>query len=153
MIKADLRAELPPVFGVSDDAFVDPEGAPSAQIAQVASGCSSEALAFALPGHTNPSEHHEPSSVLPIVDGPYQVRGAITVLGDDGRGYQPRERQMLCRCGQSRNKIGPHALEAMRRQLSSELGRHGVRVITLVITSSGQLIRSMLPRDLATSCS
>jgi 3-oxoacyl-[acyl-carrier protein] reductase len=28
-------------------------------------------------------------------------------------------------------QVGLHALEAMRRQLSSELGRHGVRVVTL----------------------
>ncbi len=28
-------------------------------------------------------------------------------------------------------QVGLHALEAMRRQLSSELGRHGIRVITL----------------------
>src|SRR5204862_2635478 len=28
-------------------------------------------------------------------------------------------------------QIGLHALEAMRRQLASELGRHGVRVLTL----------------------
>ena len=28
-------------------------------------------------------------------------------------------------------QVGFHALEAMRRQLASELGRHGIRVVTL----------------------
>lgn len=41
-------------------------------------------------------------------------------------------------------QVGLHALEAMRRQLSSELGRHGIRVITL---KTGGIPESM-PADL-----
>jgi 3-oxoacyl-[acyl-carrier protein] reductase len=40
-------------------------------------------------------------------------------------------------------QVGLHALEAMRRQLASELGHHGVRVVTL---KTGGIPESM-PRD------
>lgn len=39
-------------------------------------------------------------------------------------------------------QVGLHALEAMRRQLSSELGPHGVRVVTL---KTGGIPESMPP--------
>lgn len=115
---------LPAVFGVAEDAFVAPDAAPSAQIARVVSGCPSGALAFALKGHTDPVEPHEPPSIHPIVDGPYRVRGAIRVIGSGHRPYEVRERQTLCRCGQSRNKPfcdGSHWYAGFRDPLPPEL--------------------------------
>jgi CDGSH-type Zn-finger protein len=44
--------------------------------------------------------------------GPYAVRGGIQVIAADGFAYEPRNRQTLCRCGQSSNKPfcdGTHA--------------------------------------------
>ena len=115
---------LPSVFGVSEDAFVDPDAAPAATIANVTSGCPSGALAFALPGETHPTEAHEAPSIHPIVDGPYRVRGGIQVVGADDRRYEIRERQTLCRCGQSRNKPfcdGSHWYAGFRDPLPPEL--------------------------------
>jgi len=115
---------LPSAFGVSEEAFVDPTGAPAAEIANVTTGCPSGALAFALPDQTDPSEVHEPPSIHPIVDGPYRVRGGIQVVGADGRPYEIRERQTLCRCGQSRNKPfcdGSHWYAGFRDPLPREL--------------------------------
>ena len=38
------------------------------------------------------------------VSGPIWLRGGIPVIGADGRPYEVREQQTLCRCGRSRNK-------------------------------------------------
>ena len=36
--------------------------------------------------------------------GPIMLRGGVTVVGSDGREYEVRNRQALCRCGKSSNK-------------------------------------------------
>ncbi|HYX79111.1 MAG TPA: CDGSH iron-sulfur domain-containing protein, partial [Actinomycetota bacterium] len=46
------------------------------------------------------------------VSGPLWVRGGIQVIAADGFRYEVRNRQTLCRCGQSQNKPfcdGSHA--------------------------------------------
>jgi CDGSH-type Zn-finger protein/truncated hemoglobin YjbI/ferredoxin len=94
---------LPAVFRAHDEPFVDPTAAPDAAIAEVVRGCPSGALAVAPAGSSVPDEDRRPPSVTPITDGPYRVRGVV-VVGADGREYEARERQTLCRCGHSRNK-------------------------------------------------
>jgi truncated hemoglobin YjbI len=52
------------------------------------------------------------------------VQGAIQVVGADGRPYERRARQTLCRCGQSRNKPfcdGSHWYAGFRDPLPAEL--------------------------------
>ena len=95
---------LPEAFGVSEDNFVDPTAASTADLQSVVSGCPSGALTFAPAGSAGPLEEHQDPSIHPIVDGPYRVRGGIEVFAADGTPYEIRERQTLCRCGQSRNK-------------------------------------------------
>ena len=65
-----------------------------------------------------PIEPAEPASIHPIEDsaagcsGPLMVRGGVRVESADGRSYEIRNRQALCRCGQSSNKPfcdGSHA--------------------------------------------
>lgn len=46
---------------------------------------------------------YEPT-VATIVNGPYWALGGIPVTGPDGFTYEVRNRQLLCRCGQSQNK-------------------------------------------------
>ena len=74
-----------------------------------------------------PVETAAEPSITPIVDGPYRVRGAIQVVGADGRAYERRERQTLCRCGQSNNKPfcdGSHWYAGFRDPLPPELATH-----------------------------
>jgi CDGSH-type Zn-finger protein/truncated hemoglobin YjbI len=107
---------LPRVFRAAEEPFVDPAGAPAEQIIDVVRGCPSGALA-------TPTEEHEPPSITPIADGPYRVRGRIQVIGADGEPYEVRERQTLCRCGQSGNKPfcdGSHWFAGFRDPLPSE---------------------------------
>ena len=118
---------LPTAFGRDrdgGDAFVDPRAAPSARLADVVSGCPSGALTFAPSGAETTVEDHQSPSVRPIVDGPYRVRGGLRVVGADGRAYEVRERQTLCRCGQSGNKPfcdGSHWYAGFRDPLPPEL--------------------------------
>jgi CDGSH-type Zn-finger protein/truncated hemoglobin YjbI len=117
---------LPSVFRADAEPFVDPHGAASEVIASVVAGCPSGALAYAI-DDGDPVEVSTEPSVTPIVDGPYRVRGAIQVVGADGRAYERRERQTLCRCGQSGNKPfcdGSHWYAGFRDPLPPELVKH-----------------------------
>jgi CDGSH-type Zn-finger protein/truncated hemoglobin YjbI len=115
---------LPTVFRADAEPFVDPHGADPKTIATVAAGCPSGALAAARGTDDEPEETRATPSITPIVDGPYRVRGAIRVVGADGRAYERRERQTLCRCGQSANKPfcdGSHWYAGFRDPLPAEL--------------------------------
>ncbi len=89
-----------------------------------AGGCPSGALAYARGDGAEPLEPEEPASITATVDGPYRVRGSIPVFGADGRAYERRARQVLCRCGLSRNKPfcdGSHWYAGFRDPLPPEL--------------------------------
>ena len=45
-----------------------------------------------------------PPSVAIVTDGPLWVRGGVPVVAADGTTYEVRNRQTLCRCGESDNK-------------------------------------------------
>jgi CDGSH-type Zn-finger protein len=51
-----------------------------------------------------PEEPPYAPSVAAIADGPLWVRGGVQVVGADGEPYEVRNRQTLCRCGNSGNK-------------------------------------------------
>ena len=115
---------LASVFRADDEPFVDASAAPASEVEDVVRGCPSGALAYAVGDDAAPVEIHERPSITPIVDGPYRVRGAVTVVGADGRAYEARERQTLCRCGQSRNKPfcdGSHWYAEFRDPVPAEL--------------------------------
>jgi CDGSH-type Zn-finger protein len=114
---------LPGVFRADAEPFVDPDGAAPEDIARVVAGCPSGALAYGVDDDPEPVEDAPGPSMTPIVDGPYRVRG-IQVIGADGRPYERRERQTLCRCGQSGNKPfcdGSHWYAGFRDPLPAEL--------------------------------
>jgi CDGSH-type Zn-finger protein/truncated hemoglobin YjbI len=124
-------ARLPAVFRAEAEPFVDPSEARTSTITEVVTGCPSGALAYAVGADPQPVEQSEPPSITPIVDGPYRVRGAIEVVGADGRAYERRARQTLCRCGQSGNKPfcdGSHWYAGFRDPLPPELVKPGPTV-------------------------
>jgi CDGSH-type Zn-finger protein/truncated hemoglobin YjbI len=115
---------LPAVFRAAAEPFVDANAAPFDIIADVVSGCPSGALAYARGDNPDVVEIHQAPSITPIVDGPYRVRGAVEIIGANGVAYEMRERQTLCRCGQSRNKPfcdGSHWYAGFRDPLPPEL--------------------------------
>lgn len=115
----------PAAFGVGEDDFVNPSAAPTDILAKVVAGCPSGALTFA-PAGSETLEEHETPSVHPIIDGPYRLRGGIEVIGANGVPFEVRERQTLCRCGNSRNKPfcdGSHWYAGFKDPLPPELER------------------------------
>jgi len=115
---------LPAVFDAAGEPFVHPDEVAAAQVADVVGGCPSGALTYTAAGAVDVEENHIPPAVVPIVDGPYAVRGGVAVVGADGQRYEVRERQTLCRCGQSGNKPfcdGSHWYAAFRDPLPPEL--------------------------------
>jgi CDGSH-type Zn-finger protein/truncated hemoglobin YjbI len=120
-------SRLAAVFRADGEPFVNTEGASANEIVDVVGGCPSGALAYARGDDSEPVEQHAPASITATVDGPYRVRGSIPVFGADGRPYERRARQVLCRCGLSRNKPfcdGSHWYAGFRDPLPPELVKH-----------------------------
>jgi len=66
--------------------------------------CPSGRLAYLAPPDDVPVEEDLPQEIAVVENGPYWVRGGITVRSADGSAYEVRNRTALCRCGASRNK-------------------------------------------------
>jgi len=66
--------------------------------------CPSGRLAFAVLPDPEPLEPAFEPSVGVEPDASYWIRGRIPVVSEDETPYEVRNRQTLCRCGQSRNK-------------------------------------------------
>lgn len=118
---------LAAVFRADAEPFVDASGAPAKQVADVVAGCPSGALAYAVDPDPTPVEAREPASITPLVDGPYRLRGDVQVVDAQGRPYERRARQTLCRCGQSATKPfcdGSHWYAGFRDPVPPELVEH-----------------------------
>ena len=79
--------------------------------------CPSGRLAWAASAE---APEHEPAyepEIAVFRNGPLFVRGGVPVVGADGRPYEVRNRQVLCRCGHSQNKPfcdGSHSIVGFR---------------------------------------
>lgn len=79
--------------------------------------CPSGRLAWA---ESADAPEHEPEyepEIAVFRNGPLFVRGRVPVVGADGQPYEVRNRQVLCRCGQSQNKPfcdGSHTIVGFR---------------------------------------
>ena len=88
-----------------------------ARMARMVELCPSGRLAWA---EAEDAPEHEPAyepEIGVFRNGPLFVRGGIPVVGADGRPYEVRNRQALCRCGFSQNKPfcdGSHKLVGFR---------------------------------------
>jgi len=97
-------------------AFCEPHGGVWHEIAESAdpavrqrlqrqiANCPSGRLQYNLPGTSAPVEPHREPTLATIPDGPLWVLGGVPVETTDGFTYEPRNRQLLCRCGASLNK-------------------------------------------------
>ncbi len=75
-----------------------------AEFAAMVQRCPSGRLSFAVLPDPEPVEPTFEPSVGVEPDAGYWVRGGIPVVSEDETPYEVRNRQTLCRCGQSRNK-------------------------------------------------
>ena len=94
---------LPAVFKLRQDPWIDPNGAnPDAVIAQVRQ-CPSGALSYSVRGTEHRDQHRTPA-VTVSKDGPYRVTGRVALKTEPWGEHASREHYALCRCGGSKNK-------------------------------------------------
>jgi CDGSH-type Zn-finger protein len=75
-----------------------------AEVLQQIVNCPSGRLQYTLDGKQEPEEPKFAPTVAAIPDGALWVLGGVAIETHDGFTYETRNRQLLCRCGQSGNK-------------------------------------------------
>ncbi len=94
---------LPSVFRMGIEPWIDPDGAPVEEVIRVIRMCPSGALSYTVDGVKHDSLDRDPS-VNVSKDGPYRPVGGIE-FGDYGGSIpESKEHFCLCRCGGSKNK-------------------------------------------------
>ncbi len=93
--------ELPKVFRMGEDPWVDPNAEPAGKIIETIRKCPSGALSYTINGVKHTDFHDKPELKV-NKDMPYWVRGHINLNDPDDPEIE--EHYALCRCGKSKNK-------------------------------------------------
>jgi len=95
---------LPSVFKLGQEPWIDPNGASKDEIIATIEKCPSGALSYSVDGEEYRDQDREPL-VKVSKDGPYFVTGGIEIVGHENRAEDVSEEHCtLCRCGSSKNK-------------------------------------------------
>ncbi|KKL54522.1 hypothetical protein LCGC14_2264580 [marine sediment metagenome] len=94
---------LPSVWRMGVEPWIDPEGATVEEIIKTINMCPSGALSYSI-DETEYRDRDADAKVVASKDGPYRVRGAVELAGHDLGDGASREHYTLCRCGASGNK-------------------------------------------------
>lgn len=94
---------LPAVFRLGVEPWIDPNGAAKQEIIDIVRACPSGALSYALDG-VEFRDRDRASSIYVSKDGPYHVQGHVSLLHEQFGEGASGEHYALCRCGQSKNK-------------------------------------------------
>lgn len=94
---------LPQVFRMGVEPWIDPDGAPPEEVKRVIGMCPSGAL-----GYSEKGVEHRDRDAGPEIhisrNGPYHVRGGVELKGEELGDGASTEHYTLCRCGRSGNK-------------------------------------------------
>ncbi len=94
---------LPKVWRMAIEPWIDPDGESKTRIIETIKKCPSGALSYAIDGKIHTEYNNQPQIHISR-NGPYQVRGGLTLEDTEmGKGAS-HEHAALCRCGHSRNK-------------------------------------------------
>ena len=94
---------LPQVFKMGEEPWIDPNGAEADEVARVIEMCPSGALSYTRNGELHKDLDREPAVII-SKDGPYDVRGGVEFVDAEGNAPESKEHYTLCRCGHSKNK-------------------------------------------------
>lgn len=94
---------LPSVWRMRMEPWIDPNGAGAGEIVKVIKTCPSGALSYTQGGVLHKDWDREPA-VIVSKDGPYDVQGGPEFADKEGNKPESGEHYALCRCGQSKNK-------------------------------------------------
>ncbi len=94
---------LPGVFRMGTEPWIDPEGADIEEIKRVIRMCPSGALSY-TENETETNEFFDETEIIVSKNGPYYVRGSLEIKDVDLGDKASKEHYTLCRCGKSDNK-------------------------------------------------
>ena len=94
---------LPSVFQMDVEPWINPDGAEPEKIAKIIRMCPSGALSYSMNGELHKDYPHEPE-VFVGRDRSYNVVGGIRLEDPDGSKPETQDHYTLCRCGGSKNK-------------------------------------------------
>jgi CDGSH-type Zn-finger protein len=95
---------LPSVFRLGVEPWIDPDGATREEIIATIKKCPSGALSYSVDGVEHRDHGREPL-ITASENGPYLVTGGIEIVGHASRAEEVSEEHCtLCRCGSSKNK-------------------------------------------------
>ncbi|WP_445476326.1 CDGSH iron-sulfur domain-containing protein [Methanococcoides methylutens] len=94
---------LPSVFRMKQEPWIDPDGASVEDIIRVVEMCPSGALSYTKDGVLHKELDREPGITV-TKNGPHDVVGGIELDDPDGNTPESKEHYTLCRCGASKNK-------------------------------------------------
>lgn len=94
---------LPNVFRIGKEPWINPDGAEPDEVARVIRMCPSGALSYTKDGVLFKDFDRQPG-VTVTKDGPYDVVGNPAFIDVEGNKPESMEHFTLCRCGQSKNK-------------------------------------------------
>ena len=94
---------LPTVFDVSRRPWIAIDGAEPDAIADAVRRCPTGALRYQRLDTSEPEPAPEPTTIVPMRNGPLYVTGRLRVQAQDGTVVTEETRLALCRCGASAN--------------------------------------------------
>lgn len=94
---------LPGVFRMGAEPWIDPDGADIDEIKRVIKMCPSGALSYTENGNET-NDFYKDAEIVVSKNGPYYVRGEIEIKDTDLGDGASKEHYTLCRCGKSKNK-------------------------------------------------
>ena len=103
--------DLPSVFRMGANPWIEPDAASVEEIVAQIGKCPSGALSCSVNGVLQTTQQGDPE-VTVLKDGPYAVAGGISLIGQEWGNGVSEQNFVLCRCGASKNKPfcdGSHA--------------------------------------------
>lgn len=94
---------LPSVFRMGTEPWIDPDGTDIDEIKRVIKMCPSGALSY-TESETETNEFFNNAEIIVSKNGPFYVRGGIEIKDVDLGEGASKEHYTLCRCGKSKNK-------------------------------------------------
>jgi CDGSH-type Zn-finger protein len=94
---------LASVFKYGEEPWIDPDGSKVAAIIETIRQCPSGALSYSVDGVEH-RDHRQAPAITVTKDGPYEIVGAVQLIGEAWGEGASTEHYTLCRCGASKNK-------------------------------------------------
>ncbi len=101
---AQCVRRLPSVFDIDRRPWIDPNGAPADETAEVVLGCPSGALSYERLDGGNDESADPVNNLTVTADGPVLAQGDIEIVDGERRLVARETRVAFCRCGASSNK-------------------------------------------------